>query len=141
MLWHSEVIADFVKTIFLLVQESGYFLLKQLVYLNIDFCFVWKCWVFAFLILILSTQKRYSRFLKKGVVFQKFCFKVKVQKSFKISSDSDNFTNGGRFGKSLVLFFRKIFALSFKFKMKPLRKIVFLYLDKFQLKFCHKTCW
>ena len=29
MLWHSEVIADFVKSIFWLVQEGGHFLLKQ----------------------------------------------------------------------------------------------------------------
>ena len=28
MLWHSEVIGDFVKTIFSLVQEGGHFLAK-----------------------------------------------------------------------------------------------------------------
>ena len=31
----------------------------------------------AFSILVLSTKKRYSSFLKKALVFQKICFKVK----------------------------------------------------------------
>ena len=39
-------------------------------------------------ILVLSTKKRYSSFFKKSVcVFQKIDVKVKVLKSFKISSD------------------------------------------------------
>ena len=33
------------------------------------------------------TKKRYSSFLKKVYVFQKICFKIKVLKTFKISSD------------------------------------------------------
>ena len=37
----------------------------------------------AFSILVLSTKKRYSSFLKKVFVFQKICFKVKVLKMFK----------------------------------------------------------
>ena len=36
-------------------------------------------------ILVLSTKKRYSSYLKKIFIFQKICFKVKVLKSFKIS--------------------------------------------------------
>ena len=40
----------------------------------------------AFSILVLSTKKRHSSFLKKVFVFQKICFKVKVLKSFKIST-------------------------------------------------------
>ena len=38
-------------------------------------------------ILVLSTKKRYSSFLKNVCVFQKIYFNVKVLKSFKISSD------------------------------------------------------
>ena len=41
----------------------------------------------AFLILILSTKKRYSSFLKKCFVVQKTCFKGKVLKTFKFSTD------------------------------------------------------
>ena len=50
-------------------------------------------------------------------------------------------SNGGLFWKSLVPFFRTIYALSVCFKMKPLRKSVFQCSDKNQLKFCRKTCW
>ena len=35
---------------------------------------------------LLSTKKRYSSFLRKILVFQKTCFKVKVLKTFKIPS-------------------------------------------------------
>ena len=38
-------------------------------------------------ILVRSTKKRYSSFLKSFYVFQKIYFKVKVIKLFKISSD------------------------------------------------------
>ena len=38
----------------------------------------------AFSILVLSTKKGYSSFLKKVFIFQKICFKVKVLKRFKI---------------------------------------------------------
>ena len=41
----------------------------------------------AFSILVLWTKKRYSIFLKKVFVFQRNCFKVKVLKTFKISTD------------------------------------------------------
>ena len=41
----------------------------------------------AFSILVLSTKKRYSSFLKKAFDFQKVCFKVKVLKTFKFSTD------------------------------------------------------
>ena len=39
------------------------------------------------LILMLSTKKRYSNFFKKIFVFQKICFKVKVLKTFEVSTD------------------------------------------------------
>ena len=41
----------------------------------------------AFLILVLSTKKRYSSFLKKCLVFQKTCFKGKILKTLKFSTD------------------------------------------------------
>ena len=37
----------------------------------------------AFPILVLSTRKKYSSFLKEFFIFQKICFKVKVLKMFK----------------------------------------------------------
>ena len=43
----------------------------------------------AFSILVLSTKKQYSSFLKKVCVFQKICFKVKVLKTLNISTDCD----------------------------------------------------
>ena len=41
----------------------------------------------TFSILVLSTEKWGSSFLKKDFVFQKICFKVKKLKTFKISTD------------------------------------------------------
>ena len=41
----------------------------------------------AFSILVLSTKRWYSSFLKKSFVFQKICFKVKVLKTFKTFTD------------------------------------------------------
>ena len=49
--------------------------------------------------------------------------------------------NGGLIWKSLVPFFRRTYAFSVGFKMKPLRKSVFQCEDKNQLKFCLKACW
>ena len=40
-----------------------------------------------FSISVLSTKKRYSSFLIKVFVFRTICFKVKVLKTFKISSN------------------------------------------------------
>ena len=44
--------------------------------------FVWKICIFN-----LSTKKWYFSFLKKVFVFQKFCIKIKVFKTFKISTE------------------------------------------------------
>ena len=41
----------------------------------------------AFPMLVRSTKKRHSSFLKKFLVFQKICLKVKVLETFKIFSD------------------------------------------------------
>ena len=46
-----------------------------------------KQFFFLGAILIFSTKKRYSSFLKNVFVFQKMFFKVKVLKTFKSSSD------------------------------------------------------
>ena len=80
-------------------------------------------------ILVASTKKKDSSFLKKVFVLRKICFKVKVLKMFEIFTDCHkkkvDFSNGGFFRKSLVPHFRRTYALSFGFKMKTLRKIVF----------------
>ena len=98
-----------------------------------------------FSILVLSTKNWYFSFLKKVFVFQKICFRVKVLKKFKVSTDFHKKNmptlKWRLFWKSLVLFFRRTYALSVGFKMKPLRKSIFQCSDKNQLKFCHKTCW
>ena len=39
--------------------------------------------------LVLSTKRRYFSFLKKVFAFEKICFKFKVLKTFKFSSDCD----------------------------------------------------
>ena len=39
------------------------------------------------LTLVVSTKKQYSSLLKKGFVFQKICFKVKVFKTFETFTD------------------------------------------------------
>ena len=41
----------------------------------------------VFSILVVSTKKQYSGFLKKAFVFQKICFKVEVLKTFETFTD------------------------------------------------------
>ena len=64
----------------------------------------------AFSILVLSTKKRYSSFLKMAFVFQKTYFRVKYYKISKLpliaTQKNVGLSNGGLFQKSLVLFFR-----------------------------------
>ena len=112
---------------------------------NIGFCygsFVWKWCVFN---LSAFTLKTVLQFLKKVFIFKKIYFKVKVLKAFKISTDCHIKTcrslNKGLYWKSLVPFFRRTYALSVGFKMKPLTKSIFQCYDKNQPKFCGKTCW
>ena len=84
----------------------------------------------AFSILALSTKKRYSSFLKKVFVFQKTCFKIKVLKTFKTFSDCHIKTCRSlpqtAISKFTCTTFRRTYALSVGFKMKPLRENVFL---------------
>ena len=50
-------------------------------------------------------------------------------------------SNGGRSWKLLAPLFGKSYALSFGFKIKSLRKSVYLCYDKHHLKFSSKACW
>ena len=83
----------------------------------------------AFSILLLLTKKGFSSYLSKLFVFQKMCFKVKVLKTFKISTDCHiknvDLSNEGPFWKALVSFFIRTYALSVVFKMKPRRNTAF----------------
>ena len=67
----------------------------------------------AFSVLVHSIKKWYSSFLKKGFVFHKICFKVKVLKTIKIFTDFNikicYLSNGGLFWKSLIPFFRRAY--------------------------------
>ena len=96
---------------------------------------------------VLRFQSQYFQ-LKSGTavfLFQKIFFKVRVMKTFTISSDCQIKTcrslKRRAILKSLVPFFRRIYALSVGFKMKPLRQSVFLCEDKNQITFCCITCW
>ena len=65
----------------------GLFCSHHSICLNIGF---WYCSFVcndAFSILVLSTKKLYSSFLKKVFVFLKICFKVKVLKTSKVFTD------------------------------------------------------
>ena len=72
------------------------------------------------LILVASTEKRYSSFLKKVFALQKICFKVKVLKTFETFIDCER-----RAILKIPSIFRRTYALSVGFKMKNLRKNVF----------------
>ena len=72
--------------------------------------------------------------MKRVCVFQKYCFKVKVLKTFKFSSDrSCRSLRRRAISKSPELPFRRTYVLSVSFKTKP---GVFLCYDKKQLSFC-----
>ena len=89
-------------------------------------------------ILVLSTKKMSTSFLKKVFVFQKIYFKVTALKTFKISTDRyikhADLSTIGLFWKSLVPFFRRTYVHSAGLKIKPLRKSILKW-------FCRKTCW
>ena len=80
----------------------------------------------VFSILVVSTKKQYSSFLKKVFVIQKISFKVKVSKTFETFTDCHIKTcrclNGGLFWKSLAPLFRRPYGLSVGFKVKTLKK-------------------
>ena len=73
-----------------------------------------------------STKKQHSSILKKIFVFQKICFKVKVLKSCKISSDCHIETCRSHKRRAILKIpstvFRRTYALYIGFKMKPIWK-------------------
>ena len=81
-------------------------------------------------ILVLLTKKWYSSFLKKVSIFRKICFKVKVLKSFKISSACHIKTCWTLKQRPILkiprIVFRSIYFLSVGFKTKTLRKSFFI---------------
>ena len=93
----------------------------------------------VFSILVLSTKKQCSSFLKKVFIFQKICLKVKVLKTFKIFTGCHIKTCWSLKQRAILkissTFFKRTYALSAGFKMKPLRKSIF---QKNQLKYCLK---
>ena len=114
------------KTVFFVI---GPFCTHHSICLNIDFWHDHFVWNNAFSILVLSTKKQHSSFLKKVFVYQKTCFKVEALKTHKISSDSHIKTWRSLKRRAILkipsTFFRGTYALSVGFKMKPLRKSVF----------------
>ena len=108
-------------------------------------------------ILVLSTKKRYSSFLKRVCVFQKIYFKVKVLKSFKISNDCHIKTcrsgfYGGHKSMLIGLFWRAKWRVILKITILK-EHVLFLLALKWNLyekalscvntktKFCCKPCW
>ena len=83
----------------------------------------------AFSILVLSTKKPHSGFLKKVLVFQKIYFKVKATKTFTIPTDCHIKTCRSLKRRAISIIpntvFRRTCSLSVGFKRKPLRKSVF----------------
>ena len=80
----------------------------------------------VFSILVVSTKKRYSSFLKKVFVFQKIWIKVNVLKTFKIFTDCHIKTCRSLKRRAILKIpstvFRRIYALSAGLKMKPPKK-------------------
>ena len=97
----------------------------------------------ALSILLISTKKTYSGFLKKVFVFQEICFKDKILKTFKISADCRIKTCRSLKRRAILKIlsnvFRRAYALSIGFKIKPLTKSNFECQDKNQRKFCCKA--
>ena len=98
-------------------------------------------WQFHFIITILfvltlvsdrvvSTKKRYSSFLRKVFVSQKICFKAKVLKKFETFTDCHIKTCRSLKRRAILKIsstvFRRTYALPVGFKMKNLRKSVFV---------------
>ena len=99
----------------------------------------------AFSILVYSTKKRYSNFLKKVFVFQKICLKVKVLKTFEISSDCH--LKIGRplkrraILKTLVLFLEEPLLFLFALKWNLSEKSFSSVKTKNNPNFGVKLCW
>ena len=83
----------------------------------------------VFSILVVSTKKLYSSFLKKVFVFQKICCIVKVLKTFETFSDCHIKTCQSLKRRVILKItstvFRRTHAPSVRFEMKTPRKVVF----------------
>ena len=92
-------------------------------------------------ILVRSTKKWYSSFLKSFYVFQKIYFKVKVIKLFKISSDCHKKACRSLKWRAILKIpnLKETYALSVGFKIKPLQKAFSCV--KTKTNFCRKPCW
>ena len=92
-------------------------------------------------ILVLSTKKWYSSFLKSVCLFQKIYFKVKVLKSFKISSDCHIKAYRSLKGRAIlkipVLKEPMLFQLALKWNLyeKAFSCV------KTKTNFCRRPCW
>ena len=83
----------------------------------------------AFSILVLSTKKLYSSSLRKVFTFQKFCFKFKVLKLFKISTNCHITTCRSlkrRVIPSTVFLKNMLFLLELKFKTSKKKRFLVL---------------
>ena len=89
--------------------------------------FVWKWSVFN-----LSTFKTVFQFFEKGFrfpenLFQKLNYRKRSKFPQIVTQKHADISNGGIFLKSLVQFFRKTYAISAAFKMKPQKRNFFQY--------------
>ena len=99
----------------------------------------------AFSVLVLLTKKLYSNFLKKVFVFQKTCYKVKVLKKFKVSTERHMKTCRSLKRRAIlkilsIIFFEEpmLFLLALKSTSKKKR---FQVLIQKPTQISRKTCW
>ena len=99
----------------------------------------------AFLILVLSTKKQYSSFVKKCLHFSENLFPnlniENLQNFLWLSHKTWRSLERRAILKIPSTVFRRTYAASVGFKMEPRRKNVFLCNDKKQLKFWSKHYW
>ena len=100
----------------------------------------------AFSILVLSTKKQYSSFLKNVLFSRKLSFKVKVLKSLRIFIDCHIKTCRSQKRRPIVkipttIFQKNLCSFRWLENETSIRKSVFQCQDKSQPNFCSKTCW
>ena len=93
---------------------------------------LWEWCVFNLIAFNLKTPVFWKKFPFSRKSVSKLNYWKRLNFSLIVTKKHGNLSNGGLFWKSLVPFFRKTYALSLGFKMKPLRKD--------HPKFCPKTC-
>ena len=99
--------------------------------------------IVAFSILLLSTKKRYSSFLKRVCVFQKTCFIVKALKSFQWSSHKymPISQTKGYFKNPYYLFLEKHMLFLLALKWNLYEKAFFCFKTKTNSNFAVKPYW